>query len=358
MRIVFVLGSLQNQRCIKRIRSFIEKGADVSVYAFNRSDEMFNSEVGFPIHVIGSFHNELPYLKRMPILLRSLKGVPLSESDLCYLFGLDVALAFSLTHYGARYVYEESDLVHTYLGGAFLRRSFELLDKLIIRRSFRTVFTSEGFSLYHFGNDRPKNVRILPNKLSKEVYGFPCVPKRNHGNLRIGFVGKIRFESVLSFADFFCSSFPQHEFHFYGAFCSERDKEMFSILSALPNCFFHGAYKNPGDLADIYADIDLVLATYDVRFENVRYAEPNKLYEAIFFETPIIVSSGTFLSERVEKLNIGFSLDASDRSQVVSFVEGLSETSLAAKLTNIRLVPKSDAVDDLDAFVEDVLQYD
>ena len=37
-------------------------------------------------------------------------------------------------------------------------------------------------------------------------------------------------------------------------------------------------------------DRDMVVATYDVTIENVRYAEPNKIYEAIFFETPIILS--------------------------------------------------------------------
>ena len=61
MKIVFVLGSLQSQRCIKRIRSFVVRGIDVSVFAFQRSSEMYNSEIGFPIEVIGSFSNDYPY---------------------------------------------------------------------------------------------------------------------------------------------------------------------------------------------------------------------------------------------------------------------------------------------------------
>ena len=42
MKIVFVLGSLQNQRSIIRVRSFIQRGVEVGVYAFNRSSDVFN----------------------------------------------------------------------------------------------------------------------------------------------------------------------------------------------------------------------------------------------------------------------------------------------------------------------------
>lgn len=355
MKIVFVLGSLQSQRCVKRIRSFIAQGVDVSVFAFNRSPEMYNSEIGFPIEVIGSFSNELPYRKRIPILRKSFRKVASVDADLYYLFGLDMALSFRVFCLRRPYVYEESDLVHTYLANPLARKVLEWVDKRLIRNSRMTILTSEGFLRYHFGTECPGNVRVVPNRLSPSVFDYPSVTKHMHANLRVGFVGKIRFKTIFSFAEIFCRRYPSHEFHFYGDFSSEADRALFAPLGGFDNCFFHGPFKTPSDLASIYAGIDWVLSAYDTDYENVRYAEPNKLYESIFFETPIIVSRGTFLAERVESLGVGLSVDASKEEEVVSLVDGWTEESSRRMVDRMRAIPKADLVDHPDAWVDAVL---
>ena len=108
-------------------------------------------------------------------------------------------------------------------------------------------------------------------------------------------------------------------------------------------------------MASIYAGIDWVLSAYDADYENVRYAEPNKLYESIFFETPIIVSRGTFLAERVESLGVGLSVDASKEDEVVSLVDGWTEESSRRMVDRMRAIPKADLVDHPDAWVDAVL---
>ena len=50
-----------------------------------------------------------------------------------------------------------------------------------------------------------------------------------------------------------------------------------------PNVKLHGKFKNPSDLSVIYNKIDLNVICYDTTSINVRIAEPNKLYESIFF---------------------------------------------------------------------------
>lgn len=355
MKIVFLLGALQSQRCIKRISPFVERGVETVVYAFNRSSETFNSEVGFPIEIIGSFSNDLSYAKRLPILVRAFRKVAASSADLYYLFGMDMALMFRFFCPGRPFVYEESDMVHTYLSNSLVRKLMESLDKRLMRKSRMTVLTSEGFLRYHFGEKSPGNVCVIPNKLSSMVVDYPIVDKSRHGNLRIGFVGKIRFRTVFSFAYTFCRHYPQHEFHFYGSFVSELDRKMFEPLKKLNNCFFHGSFKNPSDLPSIYAEIDWLLSSYDTNYENVRYAEPNKLYEAIYFETPIIVSEDTFLAEKVKSWNIGLSVNATDESEVVSLVDGLSNEIYQDKLARLRSISKSSVIDQPDAWVDMVL---
>ena len=323
-KIVFIINSIQNPRCIKRLNEFIDKGYDVTAYAFSRGDLIFNN-IQSKIILLDTYSNDLSYIKRLPILYNNIKSIVANNKDVVYyLFGLEVAMIFKIIAYTHKYIYEESDLVHTYLSNKFLRYILEKFDKYLISKSIMTVFTSEGFIKYHFGDTKPDNCIVVPNRLSPEVKQYKIKQKQPCEKLKIGFVGKIRYNSVKSFVEIFCKEYPNNEFHFFGNIGSQKEIEMFSPLNQYSNCIFHGPFKNPDDLPSIYSQINLVLSTYDVTYENVRYAEPNKLYESIYFETPIIVSKGTFLADKVDKLGIGFSIDPFDRDNIISLVDKLS----------------------------------
>ena len=154
--------------------------------------------------------------------------------------------------------------------------------------------------------------------------------------ISIGFVGGPRFDSVYNFIDAFCRNFPKGEFHVFGGPVTEQFEE----LKKYKNCIFHGFFKNPIDLPEIYSSIDVVVATYDTKFENVRYAEPNKIYESIYFETPIVVSSGTFLADKVKRLGIGFDINAMYDEEVVNFINGLTAEKLKEKAQNAQAIDK------------------
>ena len=83
-----------------------------------------------------------------------------------------------------------------------------------------------------------------------------------------------------------------------------------------------------------------MLSTYDAEYENVRYAEPNKIYESIYFEKLIIVSKNTFLSEKVHKLGIGYSVDAMNDAEIVDFVNRLSVDEIQRCVNEIKKIDK------------------
>ena len=343
-KIIFIINSIQNQRCIKRIQEFAENGYEIHAYAFSRLNVTYTDK-GFPITIIGNFSNEMSYIKRLPIISKAIKNICRKHMNGCYyLFGLDIAIAFYLHKGNKPYIYEESDLVHTYINNSIIKNLLAKIDKHIIKHSKMTVFTSMGFAYYHFGDKMPSNCHVIANRLSTKVLALPQVVKKESDNLRIGFVGKIRFESVRNFADVFCKRFPKNTFHFYGNSESESEKEMFEPLKKYKNCFFHGSFITPNDLPEIYSNIDLVLSTYDISCDNVRYAEPNKLYEAIYFETPIIVSKSTFLAKRVKDLGIGYCINAMDENEIIDFVSNLSKESLSQKIKNAASINKKEAV--------------
>lgn len=179
---------------------------------------------------------------------------------------------------------------------------------------------------------------LLENKLNPSILNFEVKPKKvfSSETISIGFVGGPRFDSVYNFIDVFCRKFPQGVFHIYGGPVTEQFEE----LKKYKNCIFHGFFKNPNDLPEIYSSIDVVVATYDTKFENVRYAEPNKIYESIYFETPIVVSSGTFLADKVKRLGIGFDINAMDDDEVVGFIKGLTAEKLQEKTQKTKAIDK------------------
>lgn len=322
-KIVFILNSTSTPIGFKRIQEFISADYSIDAYGFERNQTLSSD---FPVEIIGHIDNSTPYYKRIRSIINGIKAVTnkyRNQDVIFYVCGLEIAFFVScLTN--KPYIYEECDLVHTYMKHAFMVKLFEKLDLRTIRKAMIAVFTSEGFVEYHFPKKRPDNIIIVPNRLHSSVLSLPFRKSAvdiNH--LRVAFVGGARFNSIASFARIFIENFPQHELHFYGT-VGEQLMDIVRMKDTYSNVFFHGRFTNPDDLPSIYEHVDLVLATYDTHFANVRYAEPNKLYEAAYFQAPIIVSENTFLASKVAQWGIGFAIDPFDKEAIISFFNNLS----------------------------------
>jgi len=352
-RIVFILNNVADTRSHKRIQEFMSHGYEVKVYGCQRTGIALTQKYPYEVTVFGSF-GQNHYLKRLGILLKAIRNIlhECREDDIYYCFGMDNVLAVYLQT-RRRYIYEEADLSHTYIGKKAIVRFLEWIDKTVIKHSLLTVFTSDGYLEYHFGGEHPKNSVMIYNKLAPSILDVPMTPKRklDIAGLKIGFVGGIRGVTVCNFAKVIGEHFPQHEVHFYG-YVNKVQEQMFAQLKTYSNIFFHGPFTSPVDLPRIYSQIDMVYATYDAFYENVRYAEPNKLYEAIYFETPFIVSSHTFLAEKVKKLGIGFDVDALDDEAICSFLNGLTPQKIEEKKINAAHIDKNYTINENSAFFE------
>lgn len=335
--IVFIVPSIDDSHYKNRIIEFIENGYDVQVYGFCRCSK--ERQLPYAYKVLGSIENA-SYANRVKLYFSAFNRLGNDYKDtLFYLCGLDIAMFFHFINPSHQYIYEECDLVHTYMGP--IKHLFERIDKRIIKKSLLTVTTSEGFINYHFKGVKPDNVCLVENKLNPNILDFKIKVKSfDKHRISIGFVGLPRFDSVYNFIDVYCRNFPQYTFHVYGGPISDK----FTTLEKYPNCILHGFFNNPVDLPEIYGNIDLVLSTYDTKYENVRYAEPNKIYESIYFETPIIVSSNTFLAEKVRRLGIGFDVNAMDENEIIKFIQSLNEEIILAKSKASMNIDKRDTL--------------
>lgn len=190
----------------------------------------------------------------------------------------------------------------------------------------------------------------MPNKIRRDILKFPVMAKSvpNPQRLRFAFVGFIRYNAVFNMADIISKNFPQHEFHFYGEISNLNEASKFRSLEGRENVFFHGSFKNPDKLPEVYSNIDVVISTYDVSSINVLYAEPNKLYESIYFRTPIIVSEGTFLARQVSKYHSGWAVNAFEEKAVCNLVATI-EKEIVNVREGIETIPMSEGVDDCEA---------
>lgn len=357
MKIIFVLSSIHAIHSHKRIKEFIDNGFNVEIYGFSREEDIITKNERFIINLIGTFTNKLSYIKRVPIIYKGLKKVikKVKSEDILYIFGLDIAMFLKFFHH-VNYIYEEADLTYTYFNNKLLQNIFKKIDKSIIHNSVESILTSDGFVQYLFDvkKQRPSNVSIIPNKLNPNIINYPIAHKHdidiNH--IRFGFVGNARFISVYNFVKIVAEKFPQHEVVLYGSFSHTLEEKFEKIIDNYVNISYRGRFENPQSLSDVYRNIDISIGTYDVTSDNVRYAEPNKLYEAIYFNIPIIVSDDTFLSKKVSQLGIGCGINALQDKSIIDFIKNINKDQIDMWTKNCSLIKKEECINSNNLFFQ------
>lgn len=360
-KIVFFLASLSQPRCIKRVTALHEAGFEVEVYGYYRGFYDVNS---FPkdieIHNWGNVESGGGYVSRLlknKVNIDKVLKEKGHEKALYYAFGFDLALCLSI-HRHIDYVYESSDLIYTYFGNKLLCATFKYIDKIIIARSYKTIFTSEGFQHYLYKKKKVDNIIIQPNRVSPIFANVnrKVLCEKESGEIIFSYVGAFRYsDTVFRFARIIGEKYPQYKFYFWGD--SNLTYMAKELAEKYPNVKYFGKFKSPDDLEKIYDSIDVVVACYDAKGINEQIAEPNKLYEAICFCKPIIVSEKTFLSEQVEKMNIGYSIKADNDESICKFLDDVNYSGLISFSENESHIEKEIYIDSIDKIEEGLSAY-
>ena len=354
--IIFIAPQLQQPRVIRRITTVFNAGYPIKVYGFDSGIFSKNLQsITFPVTEIIKRDKKDSRLKKIRTFISALKRIKKenSKNDIFYIFSAEMG-NFSWVLRNRKTIYEEADILGAYFKKPILRKIFRWIDRGTIKRSLLTVFTSEGFVDYTFGDKHPENVLVIPNKLNSRFFNGERKAEVNSSeidvnHIKFGFVGIIRYpNTIIRFAEVIGREFPQHEFHFFG----DPDVPSFvDNVKEMKNVFLHGPFVNPVELPSIYSQIDIVISCYDISSWNVRVAEPNKLYEAVFFETPIVVSKETFLAKQVERFNAGYAIKADEDQSIVDFVNSIKVDDLQLFKTEEHKVPWMELVDNTEPFL-------
>ena len=362
-RIVFVSTAMTAPYVLKKIKAFRARGHETRLYAYNRGNDferIENQNLGEVID-LGYLDSGKGYLKKLLWHIKSLKKVfreNKAKESLYILFMFDLAL-INLLFYHKKVIYHISDMTYAKVNNKAVVSLFRKIDRRIVKKSYLTMITSLGFSQFLFpeGDIYQKFVEI-PNLLQEDN---PYSRQKAQAittveSLRFAFVGLSRYESPIRIAKVIGKKFPKLSFDFYGNGMPELMARIDALTSSYNNISSHGRFNSSTDLELIYSKIDVLICCYDVTNTNVKLAEPNKLYEAIFFNKPIVVSDGTYLGEKVKRLGIGFTLNAEDEGSIEQFVKNLTVEDINKAITKIEEVPTSSLIDNGDAIVETILQ--
>lgn len=358
-KIVFIVRTMV-PRVDKRIKEFIANGYDVEVYGFEfenvRIDNSKNTAYFYNVlATIPNFPNQLTYKQRAVLFYKKIKEVIKKfdkKETLFYFFTINTSF-ITLVSPGLLFINEESDMLFDRASNPLMRKLIIWANKRIIKKSYKTVMTSQGFADFYYGDKIPNNIVIIPNKVSAVCLNLPTVEKQpfdvNH--IKFAFTGNARYISIFNMCKVIGEYFPQHEFHFYGTlnYFTEEQKQ---AVAKFKNVTVHEPFKNPDDLPEIYSKIDFVISTYDSAGVNVQYAESNKIYESMFFETPIFVSTNTVLEKIVNRHNMGFAINALDDDVVIKTIESITKEKYEEFRTALRAIDKKDSVNDNTIFFQ------
>lgn len=215
------------------------------------------------------------------VILNTLPGVLLSDvllNDFSGRYVLDIR----------DYTYEKYDI--------YRKRVNRLIDN-----SFLSTISSEGF--YSFVDHSPKiflNHNI--SNIDQRVYATKNL--RNCSSLNIGYVGAVRYEKENeALIDAFANN-PDYEICYYGRFNEGCYLDRYCSDKGISNVKFFGPFDN-SQKPEIYSHIDIINSLYGNQTLDVSYAIPNRFYDAALFQKPLIVSDGTYLTQMVERYQLG-----------------------------------------------------
>lgn len=95
---------------------------------------------------------------------------------------------------------------------------------------------------------------------------------------------------------------------------------------------YSGRYNYDTEVADLYGKCNAIFSVYNAQGENEKIALPNKLYESIFCELPILVSQGTYVGELVNSWGVGIAVDNRDEKSLENALKELEFDSYYKKI--------------------------
>lgn len=335
--VVFLLSHVPNPRMNKRIDIAKAIGTTALICVRRKSSNIWE-----PYHLDIEntiFDMDMPdsssILSRIKYSIlyatKAIRKLQKQRASCIYTEGLDcllIGILYSIFH-DTKIIYEVADLRKIFIeeaktiGQSIKNIVFKFIEKVLLKKVQLVVLTSDMFYEKHYKNLITNDkVLFIPNMPDLSV--FESYIRKETGNFTVGFIGGIRYLKQMKLLVDAAESLNL-SILFAGAGGTQDE-----YIEIKQYCYkkqfvdFFGKYNYNNDIAKLYAKVNCVYAVYDADDSNVRIALPNKLYEAIYCELPIIVAKETYLAEIVEKWGVGVAVSHTDVGELEKALHRLS----------------------------------
>lgn len=291
-----------------------------------------------------------PFIKKVPAFIRYVlfvkRQIKSKKYDKLIILTTQTAVPLGrllFKKYKKKYIFDYRDV--TYERFAFYHR----LVKRLARNSAFTAVSS------------PKFLDTLKTDKAKFVVSHNCsklraeyVEKASADKIRIVYWGMIRqTEFVKRLCDAFAND-ERIELTFHGKGYGNAELAEYTAKNRYANIYFTGIYKRD-QIKSFAENTDILLNTY----ENDPVQQPAmtvKLYDAMRYGLPMLVTKDSYMARFSEKYGLGLSFDLDDERSVDRVVEwygGLKQDELRKNCSAaIEVINKDNR-----AFVDDVIKF-
>lgn len=194
-------------------------------------------------------------------------------------------------------------------------RLLQRVERKLASSISKLILTSPYFWDEYFSEFVDKNKYLfIPNAPYRNL--FSKYEKRQHEDFTIGFIGSVRYVNQLKMLIDAVEELDKKNIKIFIAGSGPGYKDVQEYSKGKDYVEVYGPYNYEKDIIDLYERVDCVYSVYDTSFNNVKIALPNRLYEAIVCEIPIIAARGTFLGEFIEKNQIGVTVDDKNKEEL------------------------------------------
>lgn len=322
-----LISHIPNPRILKRIKS-LEDNFEISLVYWDRGQaEKESFEINHRHKVMKvslDAPQGVPFKRIIPLCRYIVKAISiLKREDPEIIHAANMDMLFIATRYrrifnkDVKIVYEVADLPkYSFVKKidslkSLIAKTLQRAEKNMSKNISEIILTSPYFWDVYFSKFISKDKYLfMPNAPSKEL--FDKYQPKVCGSFTIGFIGSVRYvEQLKMLIDavqeieediqvLIAGSGPG-----YGQI-SEYSKDKHFVE-------MYGPYNYEKEIVSLYEKVDCTYSVYNAELENVKIALPNRLYESIICEMPIIGAKGTVLGQFIEEEQIGLTVDYNDK---------------------------------------------
>lgn len=320
MRVGLICGSsllyLPYIESYKRILKSIN--VDYQIINWDRFHIENDLEYKYRDKKVGHKRNYIDYLKFKTFIINILEN---EKFDKLVVFNLQLAHFlgnFLCKYYKGNYILDLRDY-HKIIKFTNVKN--------LVENSFLIVISSPGFKDWLPKSEKyiiNHNTQFSSKSLIKETKVE--VKNRLNGTVIISYIGTLRDYDINEKFIRSLSNKKNIKLVFHGDGIINRQIEDYINKNNIANVNVFGRYYKEEE-AELYKKSDLINIFLDQDI-NGKTLLPNRLYNAVIYNKPIITLSGTYLAELVIKYNLGLALPSFENveNHIFSYLEEFDET--------------------------------